>query len=147
MLRATALALGSIALAVTPAGGAGADEDDAVVVIRGSSVSVARPLTAERARDGSAEVEIVRVEPAAPPAAARRPPEPERELVVVLLPAESEPPTGVAWAAWPWAWDPAFHHPHHRPPHAHRKRGPHPPPGFHPLGLPRGGVRKVLHGR
>src|SRR5262245_28864071 len=122
-----ALALASLALAAGPAVARGAD--DGVVVIRGSNVSVARPLTPERVRDGSAEVEVIRVE--VPPT--RRlppPPPPERELVVVVLPpAEPPPPLGipVAWAStWPWPWHPGF--PRHR---AMAPRG-HFPPTFHP---------------
>src|SRR5262245_6132559 len=137
-----ALALASLALAAAPAVARGAD--DGVVVIRGSDVSVARPLTPERVRDGSAEVEVIRVE--VPPA--RRlppPPPPERELVVVLLPpAEPPSPMGipVGWAgAWPWMWPwrPGLH-PHRVP------RG-HFPPTFHPLGIHTGPVRSGFHTR
>ena len=138
-----ALALASLALAAAPA--RGADADDAVVVIRGSHVSVARPLTPERVRDGSAEVEIVRA-PVAAPAARPRPPAPERELVVVVLPAEGPaPPVGipVAWAStWPWAWHPGF-----QPPRAPSGPRGHFPPGLHPLGIHRRPVRNGLHWR
>src|SRR5262245_53019466 len=85
--------------------------DDSVVVIRGSSVSVERPLTPERVLDGSARVEIVRVaspqepEAAPPPAASEAPP----AVVVVVAPAPPEP-VAVAW--WPWAWPSAI--PAHR---------------------------------
>jgi hypothetical protein len=113
VLAQAVLILVPLTLAAAPAGGA--DADDGVVVIRGANVSVARPLTPERVRDGSAEVEIVRVEIPPAPAAPPRPAAPEREVVVVYLPAE-EPawPVGipVAWpAAWPWAGKPAFHPP------------------------------------
>src|SRR5262245_13338602 len=76
--------------------------DDSVVVIRGSSVSVERPLTPERVLDGSARVEIVRVasppepEAAPPPAASEAPP----PVVVVVAPAPEPEPVAVAW--WPW---------------------------------------------
>jgi hypothetical protein len=120
--------------------------DDAVVVIRGSNVSVARPLTPERVRDGSAEVEIVRVEAApAPPERPRRT-EPEREIVVVLLPsAEPAPPVGipVVWTpAWPWwPWNPG-------PPQwrAGSPRRGHFLPGLHLPG-PRGALRSGLRSR
>jgi hypothetical protein len=144
MHRRIALGLATLALAADPlrAAAAGAD-DDAVVVIRGSSVSVARPLTPERALDGSAEVEIVRVE--VEPVARARPPAPERELVVVVLPAEEPPPAAMpaVWgAAWPWAWQPG--HPRPRP---HVGPRAHFPPTFHPLGIHRGPVRNGLHRR
>jgi len=139
-----ALALASLALAAVPA--RGADADDAVVVIRGSQVSVARPLTPERVRDGSAEVEIVRPPVAAAPEAKPRPPAPEREIVVVVLPAaDPAPPVGIPvfWAsAWPWAWHPGFH-----PPRASSGPRGHFPPGFHPLGIHRRPVRNGLHRR
>jgi hypothetical protein len=152
MQRAVALALGWLALAAAPAHAAGPEAEDAVVVIRGSSVSVARPLTPERARDGSAEVEIVRVEAAPPPPApAPRTREPEREVVVVLVPTpEPAAPVGVpiAWApAWSWGWDPGHHPWPPRPGHARRRHPDHFPPGFHPLGVHRGPVRRTLHGR
>ncbi len=138
-----AFALASLALAAAPARGA---DDDAVVVIRGSQVSIARPLTPERVLDGSAEVEIVRFPVAAAPAAPRRPPAPERELVVVVLPAEDPaPPVGIpiTWAsAWPWTWHPGFH-----PPRAPLAARGHFPPGLHPLGIHRRPVRKGLHRR
>jgi hypothetical protein len=94
------LLLASLALAASPA--RGADADDAVVVIRGSDVSVARPLTVERARDGKTEVEIVRVEPTAPPPAAARPPRREPEIVVVYVPTvEEAAPVGIPVGWWP----------------------------------------------
>ncbi len=147
MHRRAALALAALACtAASPR--TLASGDDAVVVIRGSSVSVARPLTPERVLDGSAEVEIVRIEAAPAPVARPRLPEPEREVVIVYLPvAEPPPPIGipVAWtAAWPWAGKPGFH-PHG--PHAGPHRQGHFPPGFHPLGLHRAPVRNALHRR
>jgi hypothetical protein len=163
MVRALFRAFASLALAgALPAA---ADGDDGVVVIRGASVSVAKPLTVERARDGSAEVEIVRVEMAAPPAAAPRPRAPEREIVVVVVPAaEPVPPEGIplAWAP-PWGWgEPRGHRQHRGHFGAHRHRyflpglhldrahaGPrfHAAPRLHGFGAPRGQVRAVLHGR
>jgi hypothetical protein len=120
-------------------------------VIRGSNVSVARPLTAERARDGSAEVEIVRVEATPPPPPpAPRTAEPERELVVVLLPVpEAPPPVGVpiAWTPWPWSGRPDFHPLPPWPGRVHGRREAHFPPAFHPLGIHRGPVRRIVRGR
>ena len=108
-----AIACALLASAATRADAAATD--DSVVVIRGSSVSVERPLTPESVLDGSARVEVVRVRPApepevAPPEASEAPP--PVVVVVAAAPAEPEP---VALAAWPWwAWPRAF--PGHRPP-------------------------------
>jgi hypothetical protein len=80
------------------------------------------------------------IEPAARPC----PPAPERELVVVVLPAEEPAPAmPVAWVpAWPWAGKPGLPRPRaHAGPRAHF------PPGFHPLGLHRGPLRNALHRR
>jgi hypothetical protein len=134
------LALAALA-SVAWAQAALAGDDDAVVVIRGSTVSIARPLTPERVRDGSGEVEIVRVEsaPAPPPRRA----EPEREIVVVVLPAaQPAPPPGVALAwggAWPWPVDPRW-------PHAVPRRHGHFLPGLH-LGSSRAPMRSGLRSR
>src|SRR5262245_6078849 len=141
MRGSTALALSTLLLASSARAGAPA-ADDAVVVIRGSDVSVARPLTPERVRDGSSEVEIVRVEMPPPPPPPPRA-EPERELVVVLLPAE-DPDYPVAWAgSWPWwTWGPGL------PPPAHRdmQRGRPFLPGLHVTRGP-GSLRSGLRSR
>src|SRR5262245_37613439 len=142
MRGSTALALSTLLLAGAARAGS-PSADDAVVVIRGSDVSVARPLTPERVRDGSAEVEIVRVEMPPPPPEPPRRAEPEREVVVVLLPAE-DPEPYVAWTgAWPWwTWDPGF------PPHAHRdmQQRRHFLPGLH-LNSGRASLRSGLRSR
>ena len=142
---ATFLALACAALLVPCVARAGASRpDDSVVVIRGSSVSVERPLTPERVRDGSARVEVVRVAPA--------PPEPPREasedppvVVVVVTPPPDEPAS--VPAVWGWPVWPAFPCRHPSP----RRFAPvgigafaparnfvHGPFG-HPAGGPRGG--------
>jgi hypothetical protein len=143
MLGRAMLAFSLLAFAAADGRGASADDDGAVVVIRGSNVSVARPLTPERVRDGSAEVEIVRVEVPPEPAAPARRSEPEREVVVVVLPAaEPAPALGVpVWgAAWPWPVHPGF-----RPPDAHR-RG-HFLPGLHVTGAGHAPLRSGLRSR
>ncbi len=103
------LLLAFAVLAALPA--QGAEADDSVVVIRGSDVSVARPLTTERARDGTTEVEIVRIEPGPTPPA-RKPAAPDREIVFVVVPVEEPPaPIGIpiGWAPR-WGWErPAPH--------------------------------------
>lgn len=126
------LLLAFLAVAAAPARGA----DDEVVVIRGSDVSVARPITAERARDGTTEVEIVRVEPAAPRPAAPRRPEVEREVVVVYVPtAEPAAPVGI-----PIGWGPSWaRERHHRGRHVHFPVQPSP--------VHRAALRRNLHGR
>jgi hypothetical protein len=134
-----ALACALLASAATRAGAT--RPDDSVVVIRGSSVSVERPLTPESVRDGSARVEVVRVRPtpepetAPPPEASEAPP----PVVVVVAPAPAEPePVAIAW--WPWVWPSAF--PHHRLPP--RRLAPAPFTGiFAPHS---GSVCKFLHG-
>ena len=141
MRGSTALALSTLLLAAAARAGS-PPADDAVVVIRGSDVSVARPLTPERVRDGSAEVEIVRVEAPPPPPERPRRAEPEREVVVVLLPA-ADPEYPDAWTgAWPWwTWGPGF------PPHAHRDvQRRHFLPGLHLTGG-RGSLRSGLRSR
>lgn len=105
MRRIGSLLLVCVGLAAAPARGAGADADDSVVVIRGSDVSVARPLTTERARDGNAEVEIVRIE-TEPTPPARQPTASAPQIVVVYVPVEPPPaPIGIplGWAPrWKW---------------------------------------------
>jgi len=105
-----------------------------VVVIRGSSVSVERPLTPERVLDGSARVEVVRVAPA-PPA----PPEQESEappVVVVVVAPPPEQPETVAALVWGWPAWPSF--PLRRP-HPHRFASRPFAGGFAP-------VRNLVHG-
>jgi len=137
------LALACTALLAAGATRAGATRpDDSVVVIRGSSVSVERPLTPERVLDGSARVEIVRVasppepEAAPAPAASEAPPP---VVVVVVAPAPPEPePVAVAW--WPWVWPSAF------PAHRFPPRRLAPPPFSGAFAPRRAPVCKFLHG-
>jgi len=135
-MRGSAAVLLVFALAAAPARGAG--DDDSIIVIRGSEVSVARPLSVERASDGSSEVEIVRVQPAPPPPPARKPPEPEREIVVVYVPVEQP----VAAYGIPIGWVPHWGwRRHHRERHDPFARS------FHPFGSRPSPVRRNLHGR
>ena len=137
MRGSAAVLLLGFALATAPARGAG--DDDSVIVIRGSEVSVARPLSVERASDGRTEVEIVRVQPAPPPPPPRKPPEPEREIVVVYVPVEQPvAPRGIpiGWVSPRWGWER-----HHRDRHDPFARS------FHPFGSHRSPVRRNLHGR
>ena len=132
---AAVLLLGFV-LATAPARGSG--DDDSVIVIRGSDVSVARPLSVERVSDGSAEVEIVRIEPAPAPPPARKAPEPEREIVVVYVPVEQPAaPVGIpiGWVPSRWGWD--RHHRERHDPFAG---------GFHPFGSRPSPVRRNMHG-
>ena len=136
MRGSAAVLLLGMALSTAPARGA---DDDGVIVIRGSNVSVARPLSVERASDGSTEVEIVRIEPAPPPPPARKASEPEREIVVVYVPIEQpSAPVGVpiGWVPSRWGWE--RHH-----------RGRHDPfgPGFRPFATRPSPVRRNMHGR
>jgi hypothetical protein len=135
--RIGTLLLTCATLAALPPRGAGAEADDAVVVIRGADVSVARPLTTERARDGTTEVEIVRIEPApAPPA--RKPAAPEREVVVVYVLREEPPaPVGI-----PVGWAAASHR-EHPTPHARDRFS----RGFQTGRAAFAPVRKGVHGR
>ena len=134
MRGSAAVLLLGMALSTAPARGAG---DDGVIVIRGSNVSVARPLSVERVSDGSAEVEIVRIEPAPAPPPARKAPEPEREIVVVYVPIEQPAaPVGtpIGWVPSRWGWE--------------RHHGRHDPFGraFHPFATRPSSVRRNMHG-
>lgn len=113
----------------------GAGAEDRVTVIRGTEVSVAKPIETQRALDGT-PVEILRGEPLPdPPPRARR--EPEREIVVIAVPSEPRTlPVGIPIGWWPrWGWHPRD------PGHA----AAHPPRGLHPRGRRRPPVRNVVH--
>jgi hypothetical protein len=152
MQRRSGLAHASLALAAsTLFAEAPAAADAGVVVIRGANVSVARPLIPERALDGRAEVEIVRVEAAPAPAASPAPREPERDLVVILVPVADPGPirlgVPIPWGApCPWGGWPGLSLPH---PDRHDLRSARVyfPPSFHPVGIHRGPVHRGLRAR